>query len=143
MANLKHQAVHCHRRIIEEIGGAHGLREEAALESAVATPFATFSGDELHTTVFDKAAALMRSLSLNHPFVDGNKRMSLVMTASFLLEHGLGLIDSLTDDEIVEFCLSLAKGEKKLPDIAAWLKENTDRSSARSFRKVMEQFQAT
>lgn len=129
IANLKHQTFHFHERIIDEIGGSTGLRDEPALDSALAAPFATFPGEDLHQTVYDKAAALMRSLSLNHPFVDGNKRVSLGMTGSFLLEHGLGFRESLVDDEIVDFCLDIAQGGKKIEEISSWLETNSDRAS--------------
>lgn len=141
IANLKHQSQYFHKRVIEETGGRDGLREEDNLDSAIAAPFATFDGEDLHPTVFDKAGALMRSLSLDHPFIDGNKRVSLGMTAAFLLEHGVGLKESLSDDEIVDFCLELASGRKKVEEVAVWLKTNTDRSSARNFREIMKKFQ--
>src|SRR3989338_4695382 len=138
VANLTHQTRYAHRRIISKIGGSPGTREESSLQSAVAAPFASFSGEDLHSTIFQKAAVLMRSLSLNHPFTDGNKRVSLTMTAAFLFEHGFALKDSLGDDGIVEFCLSIARGERTVEEIANWLRNNTDRASARSFKKIME-----
>ncbi len=140
ISNLHKQTIYAHGRIIKEIGGASGIRDEGALESALGAPFATFFGEELLPTPIDKAAALMRSLSLNHPFVDGNKRISLTMTAYFLLEHGRGFRDDLSDDEMVNFCLEIAEGKKEIEEIAEWLRNNTNGPSARSFRKVMEQF---
>src|SRR3990167_1928284 len=96
IANLTHYATTVHRIIIGEFGGAKGMRDRSALESAIAAPFATFAGEHLHLTVFDRAAALMRSISLNHPFNDGNKRSSLVVTATFLFEHGIGFKDEVS-----------------------------------------------
>ena len=123
--------------IIEESGGAFGLLDKGALESSIAAPFATYSGEDLHENVFDKAAALMRSLSLNHPFNDGNKRTSLMMTAVFLLEHGYGIREDVSDDEIVDFCISLAKGEAGVREISEWLKSKTVLASGKSFTNVM------
>lgn len=139
IANLTFLARHFQKRIVEETGGGKGTRDEAALESAVAAPFATYFGEDLHIAIFEKAAALMRSLSLNHPFVDGNKRTSLGMTALFLFERGFGFKDDLSDDEVVDFCISVASGEKKLGEISSWLEGNTDRASAKSFKSVMAQ----
>ena len=48
-------------------------RSTGALESALARPAATFGGEDLYPDIADKAAALMHSLALDHPFVDGNK----------------------------------------------------------------------
>ncbi|MCB0106911.1 MAG: Fic family protein [Caldilineaceae bacterium] len=52
-----------------------GIRSQDALESALAQPFMTFGGQELYSTLIEKAAALGFSLIMNHPFVDGNKRI--------------------------------------------------------------------
>lgn len=136
--NLTHLAIKVHQNIIKEIGGMDGIRDQAALDSAIATPFATFFYQDLHETVFDKAAALMRSLSLDHPFNDGNKRTSLVITAVFLLEHAYGFKEEVEDDEIVDFCIAIAEGKKDVLEIANWLRENTNGASAKSFKKAME-----
>lgn len=142
IANLSHLAITAHQKIISEIGGAAGIRDEAILNLAISSAFATFYGEDLHKTVFDKAAALMRSISLDHPFNDGNKRTSLVITAAFLFEHGFGFKDDLSDDEIVDFCIEIAKGKKRHVEISKWLQENCDGASVRSFKQVMESLQA-
>src|SRR5579864_4580893 len=67
--------VDLHRAILEQTGGAGGIRDLGLLDSALAQPKATFGGSDLHATVVDKAAALCVSLVQNHPFVDGNKRI--------------------------------------------------------------------
>lgn len=56
-------------------GGASGIRDLGALESAVAQPHASFGGQDLYPDLITKAAALCFSLVMNHPFVDGNKRV--------------------------------------------------------------------
>jgi death-on-curing protein len=66
------EAIDLHRRLIEQSGGAPGLRDPGALEAALAQPRMTFGGDDLYPTVVEKAAALGFSLIMNHPFVDGN-----------------------------------------------------------------------
>jgi death on curing protein len=66
------EVVALHRLVVEQAGGAAGLRDLGALESAVAQPRATFDGKELYPSLAEKAAALGYSLALNHPFVDGN-----------------------------------------------------------------------
>ena len=135
---LRKQAIFAHGKIIDETGGTYGIRDQALLESAIAAPYATFFGEDLHQSVFDKAAALMRSLSVNHPFNDGNKRTSLVMTASFLFEHGYSIKDSVNDDELVDLCIDVAKGEQRVEEISSWLAGNANRASAKSFRSVIE-----
>ena len=63
-----------HRRIIKASGGAEGIRDLGALESAVAQPKATFDAMDLYPSLADKAAALCFSIVQNHAFLDGNKR---------------------------------------------------------------------
>jgi len=71
------QVIFIHNQIIELTGGLPGIRDEGLLKSAVARPRATFAGNELYPTLFEKVAALGISLAKNHPFLDGNKRTAL------------------------------------------------------------------
>lgn len=73
------QILFIHARLIDETGGAHGLRDLGALEAASARPQATFAEQELYPDFFSKAAALLDSLINNHPFVDGNKRTGITV----------------------------------------------------------------
>jgi death-on-curing protein len=70
------EVVVLHRAILVATGGAEGIRDLNALESALAQPKATFDGTDLYPTVVDKASALAFGLAMNHPFVDGNKRIA-------------------------------------------------------------------
>jgi death on curing protein len=63
-----------HEQQIERYAGSHGLRDTGALESAVATPQATFGGKYLHGSLYLMAAAYLFHITQNHPFIDGNKR---------------------------------------------------------------------
>ena len=64
--------------LIDKFGGAKGIRDLAQLESALSRPYQTFGGIELHENQFHKAAAIIQSLLINHPFIDGNKRIGYV-----------------------------------------------------------------
>ena len=81
------EVLELHRLVVEQAGGAAGLRDLGALESAVAQPRATFGGADLYPTLAAKAAALGYSLALNHAFVDGNKRVAHAALETFLA-HG-------------------------------------------------------
>lgn len=70
----KGEVLRFHQLSIARYGGADGVRDEGLLESAIARPYQTFGGDDLYQTVYEKAAAMMESIIINHPFVDGNKR---------------------------------------------------------------------
>ncbi|MCU0550844.1 MAG: Fic family protein [Leptolyngbya sp. Prado105] len=68
------EVLELHRRIIEQSGGALGIRDVGLLESAIAQPRMTFGGDDLYLSLVEKAAAIGFLIMMNHPFVDGNKR---------------------------------------------------------------------
>lgn len=67
-----------HYRQIREHGGAHGLRDENALESALARPRDRWR-HESEARLSDLAAAYAFGLTRNHPYLDGNKRVALVV----------------------------------------------------------------
>jgi death-on-curing protein len=73
---LLREVIALHGALIQQSGGATGIRELVLLESALAQPRATFGGVDLHLSVHAKAATLGFSLALNHPFVDGDKRVA-------------------------------------------------------------------
>ena len=83
------EVLELHRRIIEQSGGAAGVRDLGALESAIAQPLMTFGGEDLYLSVAKKAGALGFSLIMNHPFVDGNKRIGHGAMEVFLILNGL------------------------------------------------------
>src|SRR5471032_57962 len=93
------EVVALHRAIVEQTGGATGLRDLNLLDSALAQPKATFFGNDLHATIFDKAAALCASLVQNHPFVDGNKRIGHAAMETFLLLNGFEIDASVEEQE--------------------------------------------
>jgi death-on-curing protein len=97
----------------EERGGA-------LLESALALPRQPY-----YPEICDKAAALMRSLMKNHPFVDGNKRTAVAATLVFLLINRHVLVS--TPDQLVEFAVELAGSHPamELEDISKWLRAHT------------------
>lgn len=68
------EVIDLHQRVIEETGGAVGVRDLSALKAAVSLPRVTFDGRDLYPSIVEKAAALCFSLVMNHPFLDGNKR---------------------------------------------------------------------
>lgn len=113
------QALLIHRYLIEVSGGMEGLRDQAALESALNTPFQTFGGEDLYPGKERKAAALCFGLTQNHPFIDGNKRIGVHLCDVFLEVNGIKL--EYTDDDLVQLGLSIADGSWKTPDILAWI----------------------
>ena len=116
------EVVALHRAVIESTGGATGLRDLPALESAIAQPRATFDGVDLHPTITGKAAALAYSLALNHPFLDGYKRVAHAAMEVFLALNGLELRANIDEQETL--FLSLAEGRSSRPELEAWLEQH-------------------
>ncbi len=116
------QTLFIHSRIIDETGGAHGVRDIGLLQSAVSRPQAAFSGDDLYPDRIPKAAALMESLARNHPFLDGNKRTAISAMGVFLALNGLRL--EATQKEVERFALNMAVKKFPSEEAAAWLKKH-------------------
>jgi death-on-curing protein len=114
------QVVELHQRIVETTGGAPGIRDLGALESALAQPKAAFAGRDLHRTLAEKAAALGFSLAKNHPFVDGNKRVAHAAMETFLVLNGWEVRASVDEQE--RLILKLASGEMTRDELAEWLR---------------------
>lgn len=109
-----------HTRLIQETGGADSVREIGLLESALASPYATFGGVELYPTLADKAARLGFSLVSNHPFVDGNKRIGIFAMLIFLQINGARL--TAVNDDVIRLGLGVASGEMKYEDMLTWVR---------------------
>lgn len=108
--------------MLERWGGAGGIRDINALESALAQPRQSFGGQDLYPDLATKAAALCFSLVLNHPFVDGNKRVGHAAMEVFLLLNGLEL--RATVDEQEQLMLRLAAGHLKRDALVEWVKQH-------------------
>lgn len=107
-----------HHLSIEKAGGSHGLRDPGLLDAAVHRPQATFSGEDLYPSIFDKAGALCHSLIKNHAFVDGNKRTSLLSAMTFLELNGYRF--ECGQDELVDFGLKIDNENIPAEKIATW-----------------------
>ncbi len=116
------EIVDLHRLIAEATGGASGIRDLAALESAIAQPKATFDQTDLYPTLADKAAILCFSIVQGHPFVDGNKRTGHAAMATFLLLNGTEI--DATVDEQEKIMLSLASGQMNRQTLTEWLNQH-------------------
>ncbi len=112
--------VYLHGRLIVQSGGSAGLRDQSGLESALAQPRMTFGGVDLYPDIATKASALCFSLVLNHPFIDGNKRVSYAAMRLFLLLNDWTIIADVDDAE--QTVLRLAAGELERDELIAWIR---------------------
>jgi death-on-curing protein len=119
------QVLDLHRVQIRRFGGAAGLRDRGALEAALGRPQMTFEGEDLYPDIAAKAAALMHSLVMNHPFVDGNKRVGAHAGILFLLANDAEPTFAVA--EFVEITLAVARGEVNAEALAIWLRQRSRR----------------
>ena len=111
-----------HKMMAEVSGGDPDLRDVALLDSALESAFATFDGQELYPTVQEKGARLGFSLIANHAFVDGNKRIGMLVMLTFLEMNGICLRP--TNAEVVRVGLAVAAGEMQYQELLNWILEN-------------------
>lgn len=108
-----------HSRVIEGSGGLDGLRDSAGLEAAIAAPMQTFDGQELYPSDIEKIARLGFGLASNHAFLDGNKRISAMMTQLLLKWNGYDL--TLRTGELADMFIAIADGTANGKDLLDWV----------------------
>src|SRR6516164_1938067 len=109
------EVLQIHHQLIENYGGAHGLRDTGLLESAVFRPQIGY-----YNSIAEEAAALMESLANNHPFLDGNKRVAFAAAHTFLLVNGFDL--EVQPLAAYEFMMqSISTGKFRFGPILEWI----------------------
>lgn len=111
-----------HAQLLQQTGGAGGIRDLGGLESAVTQPLMTFGEKELYPTLATKAAALCFSLVMNHPFVDGNKRIGHAAMETFLALNQFELSADVDSSEST--ILALAAGNLTREQLVEWISAN-------------------
>jgi death-on-curing protein len=122
------EVIELHRLVILQSGGSDGIRDLGALKSAVAQPRMTFDAVDLYRTIEEKAASLCYSLVMNHPFVDGNKRVGHAAMETLLVLNGWALEASVEESERV--MLAVASGTCRREQLANWIGEHIVRLPA-------------
>ena len=115
----KEQVIKIHSMLIDQTGGTDGIRDEGLLESALNAPFQTFNGEYIYKTIKAKAAKLGCFLVKNHPFIDGNKRIGILVMITFLEINGVEVAS--TDEELIDLGLGLADGTVNDNDLLNWI----------------------
>jgi len=119
---LEQTIVAVHSVVLEEHGGAPGVRDEDMLASALNRPVDKYNY-EPDCTIFELAAAYSFGLAKNHPFVDGNKRVAFLAGTLFLELNGLQFTAEESDAAFV--FERLAAGKIKEASLVKWLEENS------------------
>jgi len=108
-----------HEELINLYGGAHGVRDMGSLESALFRPQTGYYDD-----VIAEAAALLESLAINHPFIDGNKRIAFAVADVYLRLNGY--VFDADPIKAYGFMISLFEsGAFRFERLEPWLRENT------------------
>ena len=117
------QLFEIHALVIKETGGSNGLRDLGRLESALATQTQNVFGEELYSNLIEKAAAIIRSIIADHPFVDGNKRTAMLTGLTFLKLNSITF--SVPESYIEDFAVKIAINKLDIKEIAIWLNNYT------------------
>lgn len=112
------QVLDLHILMIHEFGGSMGVRDMGALESALLRPQIGY-----YDGLIEEAAALMESLAMNHPFIDGNKRVSLGATDAFLRGNG-HFIDCENESAYAHFMQLFDTNSFRFAELKVWLEEH-------------------
>lgn len=115
------QVTAIHHQLISDHGGPEGIRDHGLLESALARPRNLHAYEK--ADLYHVAAAYGFGICSNHPFVDGNKRTSLMTIYTFLGINGFELV--ATEEDAVYTIMQLAQGDLSEEDLAIWIKKNT------------------
>lgn len=111
-----------HAGLIAEHGGRGGLREAGLLSSALARP----RNKKVYgaaSSLIDLAAAYGVAIARNHPFIDGNKRVALVLIYVFLEMNGVRL--EASEKDAVEVTLAIATGQMDEKELSVWIRKNS------------------
>ena len=109
------EIIEIHNTLTLKTGGSNGLRDKGLLESAVYSAISGFADEEAYPTIEEKSARLMYAITNNHPFVDGNKRIGVLVMLVTLRLNGTKI--NYSQKELIELSLDVAGGIKGYNDI--------------------------
>ncbi len=112
-----------HQRQLERFGGAPGIRDAGLIEAALGRPQSGYYRDRI-----EEAAALWESMTMNHGFIDGNKRVGFAATYVFLRMNGL-IINASTRNTLRFVIGHLEKGTFQKEVLEVWLRKHTGKVS--------------
>ena len=123
------EIVEIHHDQIERYGGKPGIRDVAALESALAMPRAGSRDRYFHADLFEMAAAYLYHMVKNHPFVDGNKCTGAMAAFMFLRFNGFSL--KAPNEELERMVVATAAGKVDKAALTQFLRKHSRRGSGR------------
>lgn len=118
------QILQLHALVLSHDGGSNGVRDVGRLDAAVCVQTQVVFGEELYSDIFSKAAAVIRSVVADHPFVDGNKRTA-ILAGLTLLELNNYHFDAISG-ELEDFAVRIATDYLSIAEIADWLRAHVN-----------------
>lgn len=116
-----------HSMLVDQYGGAHGIRDNTLLLSVEQLVAQQAFGNDLYLDAYTKAAVYVRNIITSHPFLDGNKRTGITCAVIFLENNGYVCVAK--EGELEDYAVKIATDKPSIDEIAAWLKGNTKQSS--------------
>ena len=114
------EAIYLHDLLLREFGGTPGILDKGLLDSALTRPKSGY-----YNSLSEQAAALLQSLAMNHPFVDGNKRVAFALTDIFLRLNGYKIrVEASSGEHFIE--IDLVKNRASLQVITSWLESHME-----------------
>ncbi|WP_082132148.1 type II toxin-antitoxin system death-on-curing family toxin [Luteimonas sp. FCS-9] len=117
-----------HEDQLAEHGGGVGIRDPGLLDTALAKPQQRLAYGNPSPDLAALAAAYAHGIARLHPFIDGNKRTSLVAAETFIDLHGHRL--DASDADCVQVWLQVASGDLDEATLAGWLRDRLRRMDA-------------
>lgn len=112
--------------IIEITGGRKGIRDCGLLDSAINSAYQTFDNIEIYPSIEEKAARTGYGLISNHAFIDGNKRIGVLVMLTILDINGINL--KYSDDDLINIGLSVASGNAGYYDLLEWINTHKEKT---------------
>ena len=119
------EVLELHKMLIAQTGGSYGLRDMGILEGVLASSESEFDGVEFYPSILEKIAKITSAMIQNHPFIDGNKRIGMMLLLVLLELNNIKI--EFSNNEIETLGLSLAEGKCKYEDLLRILQEKCER----------------
>lgn len=111
-----------HDFVVKETGGPFGVRDQGRLEAVIAVQSQHVFGKETYPGPYQKAAAIVQAIIVDHPFLDGNKRTAMLAGLTFLSNNKIEF--KAKKGEIEDFAVKIATEKPKVKVIAKWLEDH-------------------
>ena len=117
------QLLQLHVLAVKHSGGSTGVRDHGRLEAAIAAQSQEVFEQELYPSLHEKAAAMIRGIVQDHPFVDGNKRTAMLAGLTLLEVNSMEFVAK--EGELEDFAVKIATDHLEVSAIAEWLRAHS------------------